>query len=34
MSIGQDGLNYRVRYWWNGDAHSVWLFGDELTKPQ
>ena len=28
-----DGVQYRVRYFWDGDAKSVYFFADELDVP-
>ena len=30
LNYGQDGETYQIRYWWNGDAKTIWLYPDEI----
>lgn len=32
MSISGDGKTYQIRYWWEGDARTVWLYADEIDR--
>ena len=30
LMVDEDGQNYRVRYWWDGDIKSIWLRACEI----